>query len=763
MAPIPLTDYVNKMTLDEKIGQLLQLAVPFFRGASQSGQITGPMKSLGIREEQAVNAGSVLGLAGAEEAAGVQREYLKNNRLGIPLLVMADIVHGFKTIFPVPLAIGCSWDLELAERSAEIAAREAAVSGVHVTFAPMADLVRDPRWGRVMESTGEDPYLNALFVRAFVRGFQGPDLGGDKLRVAACVKHFAAYGLAEGGRDYNTVDLSERQLREYYLPAYKAALDAGCEMVMTSFNTLDGIPASGNQKLLRQLLREEWGFDGVVISDWGAVKEMIPHGVAEDEREAALKAIQAGVDIEMMTSCYVHHLPQLIADGLVDEALVDEAVLRILRLKEKLGLFDNPLRGADPALERELVYCREHRAAARELAVKSCVLLKNDGVLPLGLEQRVAVIGPFAASGDMLGPWSWTGSKEQAAQLGAAMQAAAASPANVAIAPGCEIDVGREELTAEADRVAEADKAAEAGRAAEADRSAEVDRAAEVDRVPAADRAAEADRAAAAADVIVLALGEASDMSGEAGSRADIRLPEAQLELLRRMKRLGKPLAVVLFNGRPLDLHGVLDEADAVLEAWFPGSEGGPAIADLLYGDENPSGRLTMSFPHSVGQIPVYYNHFNTGRPQGAKDAQVRYVSQYLDIPNEPLLPFGYGLSYTVFTYGPLRLSADILTADQPLRVSVEVTNAGKREGTETVQLYVRDWSGDVVRPLKELKGFRKVRLAPGETAEVAFEITEDMLRYHHSDLVFSSDPGAFSLFVGSSSRDVQQADFRLA
>lgn len=713
-----LKDYVEQMTIEEKVAQLLQLAAPFYEEAEGDGLITGPTESLGITAETVNEAGSVLGVAGAEKVIAVQRKHMENSRHGIPLLFMADIVHGFKTIFPIPLAMGCSWDLELAERSAEIAAKEAAVSGLHVTFAPMADLVRDPRWGRVMESTGEDPYLNALFARAMVRGFQGSSLTDDKLRVAACVKHFAAYGLAEGGREYNTVDLSERQLREYYLPAYKAALDEGAEMVMTSFNTVDGIPASGNRKLMRDVLRGEWKFDGVLISDWAAIREMIAHGAAEDDREAAQKAITAGVDIEMMTSAYVHELPRLVAEGIVDEQLIDEAVLRILQLKEKLGLFDNPVRGANTELEREVVFCAEHRDAARELAEKSCVLLKNDGVLPLGKQQKIALIGPFAQSGDILGNWSWTGSKEDAVQLGAAMQAA--SLTDIAIAEGCGID------TITGPGVQEALAAAEN------------------------------------ADVIVLALGETSDMSGEASSRSDIRLPEAQLELVQAMKGLGKPIVAVLFNGRPLDLHGVIDETDAVLEAWFPGSEGGAAIARLLYGDANPSGRLTMSFPYSVGQIPVYYNHYNTGRPKPSEDTKEKYVSQYLDIPNAPLLPFGYGLSYTAFSYEELELSADMLMPGQTITATIRVTNDGSREGTETVQLYLRDVSGEVVRPMKELKAFRQVQLAPGESTDVTFEITEEQLRYHHSDLSFASDAGRFELFVGANSRDTLQTAFRL-
>jgi beta-glucosidase len=709
-----------QMTLDEKVDQLMQLAVPFYEGAEGDGMITGPMESLGITQRTVHNSGSVLGMAGAAETINVQRTHLENNRLGIPLLMMADIVHGFKTIFPVPLAIGCSWDLELAEQSAEIAAREAAVSGVHVTYAPMVDLVRDPRWGRVMESTGEDPYLNALYAQAFVRGFQGSDLAGDYDRVAACVKHFAAYGAAEAGRDYNTVDLSERQMREFYLPAYKAALDAGCEMVMTSFNTVDGVPATGNEKLMRTLLREEWGFNGILISDWGAVKELIAHGIAADEEEAALKAIRAGVDIEMMTSCYAKHLAALIASGKVDELLLDEAVMRILTLKQKLGLFDNPYRAADPERESEIVFCESHRAAAKELAVKSCVLLKNNGTLPLQASQTVAVIGPFARNSDLLGPWSWTGSRDAVVPLADCIGLKLDAAAQLLVAEGCGIETATEEQWLAAQT------------------------------------------AAAQADLLVLALGEHSDMSGEAGCRANIQLPAVQLELMRRLKELNKPIAVVLFNGRPLDLHGVYEEADAILEAWFPGSEGGLAVADLLFGDANPSGRLTMSFPYSVGQIPVYYNAYNTGRPQGAADAQVRYVSQYLDIPNEPLLPFGFGLSYTQFDYSEPQLSSDVLTAGGSIQLTVKITNSGEVAGEETVQLYVRDLAGEVVRPVKELKSFRKLLLQPGETGEVRFTIDEPQLRYYHADLRHASDAGEFIAYIGPNSAVTQALSFRL-
>lgn len=713
-----LNEIIQKMTLNEKIGQLIQLATPFFKGASDKGEITGPMTGMGITDEVSQNCGSVLGASGAREVMNIQKAHLEENRLGIPLLMMADIVHGFKTIFPVPLAIGCSWDLDLAEKSAEIAAKEAAVSGVHVTFAPMVDIVRDPRWGRVMESTGEDPYLNSLFARAFVRGFQGTNLTNDQNRVAACVKHFAAYGAPEGGREYNTVNMSERQLRESYLPPYKAALDEGCEMVMTAFNTVDGIPATGNKKLMRDLLRDEWGFDGVMISDWGAVKELIPHGIAEDSSEAAVKALQAGVDIEMMTTCYVDNLKQLVENGTIEETLIDEAVLRILKLKQKLGLFENPYRGADEKREQEYILSEGHRKEAREVATKSCVLLKNQSILPLNRHQKIALIGPFAQNGDILGPWSWQGSYEEAVKMDEGIKMKL-DPSLLTVAKGCDIETGTEN---------------------------EMNMALNV---------------ASEADVIILALGESSAMSGEGGSRADICLPEIQLQLIAEVKKLQKPIVAVLFNGRPLDLHGVIDQADAVLEAWYPGTEGGAAIADLLFGDANPSGRLSMTFPYSVGQVPVYYNHFNTGRPKTSEE-YVRYVSHYLDIPNEPLLPFGFGLSYTTFSYTDASLSAESMNSEQAITLSVSITNTGNVAGEEVVQLYIRDVAGEIVRPVKELKAFKKISLEPNETKEVSFTITEEQLRYHHENLQFTSDAGTFIAYVGRNSQDVSALTFKL-
>lgn len=714
-----LEKLLAEMTLEDKAAQMLQLVGSYFVGAEEDGEITGPMESLGISEDAVKQVGSELGLSGAAKLIAVQQHHMANDKLAIPLLFMADIIHGYKTIFPIPLAIGCAWDVELAEQSAAIAAKESAVSGLHVTFAPMVDLIRDPRWGRVMESTGEDPYLNSLYAAAFVRGFQGDDLTNDLNRVAACVKHFAAYGAGEGGREYNTVDLSEWQLREYYLPAYKAALDAGVELVMTSFNTVHGVPATGNKSLMRNLLRDEWGFEGVLISDWAAIMELIPHGIAEDEKEAALKAILAGVDIEMMTSCYVKFLPELVRSGEIEEALVDEAVMRILQLKNKLGLFENPLRGANPELEQEIVYCEEHRQVARQLAAKSIVLLKNDNVLPLSKSQHIALIGPFASSKDILGSWSWRGAEGDIHTLEQVLKEKL-SAANVKVAACEAVHVVTETELAQAIEVAKY------------------------------------------ADVIVLALGESSEMSGEGGSRSDIRLPEAQLELIQAIHKLNKPIITLLFNGRPLDLHGVIEDASAVVECWFPGSEGASAICDVLYGEVNPSGRLSMSFPYAVGQVPVYYNHFQTGRPIKASEPDNRYTSKYLDIPNEPLFPFGFGLSYTTFSYGELTISSDQLTKESSIEVKVTVTNTGSYAGEEVVQLYIRDISGEVVRPMKELKGFKKLELAVGESQEVTFTITEEQLRYHHSDLSFSSDKGQFALFVGSNSRDVAERRFRL-
>lgn len=709
-----LNELLKQMTIDEKIGQLLQLAAEFY--SEKAEEKTGPMSNLGLTHEDINNAGTTLGISGAKEAIRVQKEYIENNRLGIPTILMADIIHGFRTIFPIPLGLGSSWDTEVAEKVAEVSAKEAAVSGLHVTFSPMVDLVRDPRWGRVMESTGEDPFLNSRFAEAFVKGYQGDDLQNDFFRVAACVKHFAAYGAAIGGRDYNTVNMSERQLRDSYLPGYKAALDAGAKLVMTSFNTVDGIPATGNKWLFRDVLRKEFGFEGVVISDWGAVIELVAHGVAEDKKQAAELALKAGVDIEMMTTCYTENLKELIEEKVVDEALLDEAVLRILTLKNDLGLFENPHRGADAVLEKEVVLSNEHREAARDVARKSIVLLKNEDILPLAKTEKIAIVGPAANSDDVLGVWSWQGKKEEAVSLVDGVKELKV-----------EYVTGKEAFDYFAPSQAAIDEA--------------IDLAKTVDKV-------------------VLALGEEDWMSGEASSRSDIRLPQAQLDLFKAIHEVNDNIIVTLYNGRPLDLQGI-DEAKAIVEAWFPGTEGGAALAEILYGEYNPSGRLSMSFPETVGQIPVYYNYDNTGRPF-IPNTDEKYQSKYLDVSNFAKYPFGFGLSYSTFAYTDFVLDTNELTVDGAIKVSVTIENKSEVAGEETVQLYIRDKVGEVVRPVKELKGFKKVRLAAHEKKTVNFTITKELLRYVHSDQTFTSDSGMFEVMVGSSSVAVQTENFKL-
>lgn len=716
MKNMDLNNLLSQMTIDEKIGQLVQF-VPDFYLSEKKGEITGPLNELNIIEDVIWNSGSVLGSDNAQDMIDIQKKYLEKSRLKIPLLFMADVIHGFRTVFPIPLAVGCTWDMDLAKRSAEIAAKEAALSGTNVTFSPMVDLVRDPRWGRVIESTGEDPYLNGLFAVAFVKGYQGNMT--DEYNIAACVKHFAGYGAVEAGREYNTVDMSERTLREYHLPSYKAAVEAGVELVMTSFNTINGIPATGNSYLMRDILRKELGFKGIVISDWAAVQELIPHGIAKDGKEAAKKAIEAGVDIEMMTSNYVNNLRELIEKEEIKEELLDEAVLRILRLKDKLGLFENPYRSANQQKAEEVYLCKEHREVAREMAHKSFVLLKNDNILPFSKEKNAAIIGPFANNNRVLGPWAIQGKEEEAVNL----------------LEGIQNKIGKEKVVAvEGCTISGEDKS----------------------------NFAEAIEVAKQAEVVILALGEDQDMSGEAGSRAYITLPGVQEELAKEIFKIGKPTVVVLFNGRPLELTSWYKEAPAILEAWFPGTETGNALADVLFGDVNPSGRLTMSIPYTVGQIPVYYNCYNTGRPKNEGPKGYRFLSQYIDIPNEPLYQFGYGLSYTEYSYGEIKLNKAVMKCGEKIRATINVKNIGKMSGIETVQLYIRDIAANTVRPLKELKGFKKIYLEPNEEKQVVFEISEDMLKYYNFNCNYLSEKGKFTLLIGHDCENVKCAEFEL-
>lgn len=706
------TQLVQQMTVAEKVGQLVQTLPSIFSDDEQD-VITGPIAELlkedGITDENRWNIGSVIGVSNAKQARKLQESYLQHNRLGIPLLFMADIIHGHRTIFPVPLAMACSWDLDRLEQVARTSSIEATASGLHVTFSPMADLSRDPRWGRVMESTGEDVWLNGEMAAAFVRGYQSDDLTRDDT-LAACVKHFAAYGAPEGGRDYNTVDLSDRELREFYLPAYKRALEAGAKLVMTSFNVVHGVPASASEYLMRDILRSEWGFEGVLISDWTAIKELIHHGVAETLKDAGELALRAGVDIDMMSGAYANHVEAMLEEG-IDVALLDEAVLRILTLKEELGLFDNPYRGIDQTKETALHLSDEHRNQARRLAEKSAVLLKNEGILPLQ-KQRVALIGPFADSNDVLGPWAGYGKREEAVTL---RQAFDRAELPYVFADGSTVE---EEIDwTEACQIAEQ------------------------------------------SDVIVLALGEASWMSGEAGSRTDIRLPKAQREGLNRLKELGKPIVTILFNGRPLDLREIVEHSDAVLEAWYPGTEAGSALVNLLYGQVSPSGKLTMSFPYNVGQVPIRYDALRTGRPSDIKNADPRYTSKYLDAPNEPLFPFGYGLTYTTFSYNDFIVQEK---TDGIVEATVVIRNDGATRADEIVQWYIQDKVAKVSRPVKQLKGYEKVTLEAGASVTVTFTVKEDMLRYLQPNGTFDSDPGSFTLYVGPNSRDVLAQSFEL-
>ena len=708
MKQTELLAIIEKMSPKEKVDQLLQLAADFYTENAEDR--TGPMENLDITETTIDNAGSILGVSGAQKAIDIQKNYIESNPHNLPTILMADIIHGFRTIFPIPLALGCTWNKEAVEEMASVSALESSVSGLHLTFSPMLDLVRDPRWGRVLESTGEDPYLNSEYARAMVHGYQGDNLKEDTTKVAACVKHFAAYGGAIGGRDYNTVDVSETTLREKYLPSYHAAIEAGAKLVMTAFNTIEGVPASGNKKLFRDVLRDEFKFTGPVISDWAAIKEMINHGVAANEKDAARLAIEAGVDIEMMTTCYDKHLLELVEEDARYMDLLDESVLRILELKNDLGLFENPYRGADVEKEKEVILSDSHRESARKIAEKSMVLLENNGVLPLAKETKVAVFGPKATTGDLMGAWSWQGKFDEVITIAEGLSAKGSNVTTSTV----EYDLFENSTESLAD----------------------------------------AALLATENDVVVLALGEADWMSGEAASRSDIKLPQSQIELFNEVRKVAKKVVVVLINGRPLDLNDI-NEADAVLEAWFPGTEGGNAIANILFGEVNPSGRLSMSFPESVGQVPVYYNTENTGRPyESAPDE--KYVSKYLDVSNYAKYPFGYGLSYSEVSYDEMTLNKEHGALEDTIEVNVTVSNKSEVAVTETVQLYIRDLVGETARPLKELKGFEQVELQPNETKEVTIVLETKKLAYVHQDLSWAVDAGEFDLMVGPNSRELK-------
>ena len=738
-----LQKLLRSMSLKEKVDQMLQLNGSFYQ-EDVNTVLTGPAAHLGLEKEDVRQAGSILGTPGAEALKKIQKEYMEKQPHHIPLLFMLDVIHGMRTIFPMPLAQGASFDPEMSGKCAAAAAKEAAVSGIHVTFAPMVDLVRDARWGRVMESTGEDPYLNSRMAEAMVRGFQGDDMRAPG-KVCACIKHFAGYGAPTAGRDYNTVELSAHTFREFYLKAYQAGIDAGAGLVMSPFNTVDGIPASVNRHLMRDVLRGDLAFDGVLISDYASIEETIAHGVSQDRAEAAQKAVEAGMDIDMMTGCYCRNLCSLVEKGIVPEALIDEAVMRILTLKNRLGLFENPYKDADPEAEKNTILCREHRELSRKAAAETFVLLKNDGILPLSHAEKTAFIGPYVDNPEIISSWAFMGRTDDCVTIRkAAMEVCAADRTFY--------EQGSRVLDADTQLVG-FDTGAQAGGGSGKELTQQEEEQLLTDAV----------KAAQSADKVILALGESRLQSGEATSRGMLDLPECQMRLFREVVKANPHVAVVLFSGRPLDLREISAHAEALLEVWFPGTEGGHAVMDVLTGKVNSSGRLPISFPYSVGQCPVYYNEYATGRPYHAGD-QDRFLSKYIDIPNKPLYSFGYGLSYTEFTYGSAAVSSSTLQqgAGETLTVSSLLKNTGSRQGTETVQLYIQDVTASVARPVRELKGFERVRLGAGEQQTVSFTVTEEMLAFLRADGTYGAEKGLFHAWIGGSSETENVTEFRL-
>ncbi len=713
-----ITNLMNKMTLEEKIGQLNLPSIGF--------DVTGPIVSQGVEEKiQKGLVGGVFNTFTPNAVRKLQEMAVTKSRLKIPLLFGYDVIHGHRTIFPISLGLAASWDLDLIERTARAAANEATADGLNWVFSPMVDIARDPRWGRVSEGAGEDPFLGSAIARAMVKGYQGNDLSKDNT-VLACVKHFALYGAGEAGRDYNTVDMSRLRMFNEYLPPYKAAIDAGAATVMSSFNEIDGIPASANKWLMTDLLRKQWGFKGLVASDYTAINEMINHGIG-DGKEVTRRGIKASTEMDMVGELYITHLPQLVKEGKVSMAEINNACRLVLEAKYKLGLFEDPYRYVNEARNKAEIMNAEKLALAKEAAIKSFVLLKNDGALPLTSGKNVAFIGPLVKNQrDLIGSWSGAGDWKQATSIWDALQNKFKGN-NFLYAQGCNF-VDDEALMAKLNP-----------------------HGAMLAKDPRGSQALidEAVATANKSDVVVAVLGEPFGMTGEAASRSDIGLLQNQVELLKALKKTGKPIVLVLMNGRPMVLSWEDENMDAILETWYAGTKAGDAIVDVLFGDANPSGKISMTFPRSVGQIPIYYNHKMTGRPF---DPNQKYTSKYLDIANTPLYPFGHGLSYTKFTYGDVKLSSSSMNKGGSITATVTVTNSGSREGVETVQLYVRDIVGTITRPVKELKGFEKISLKAGESREIKFTLKEEGLKFYNSDLNWVSEPGEFEVFIGGSS-----------
>jgi len=724
---------MKKMTLEEKIGQL---------NLPGAGDITtGQASSSGIAQK--IEQGKVGGLFNIKSVAKikeVQQLAVNKSRLKIPLLFGMDVIHGYETVFPIPLGMSCIWDMKLVERSARIAAQEASADGINWTFSPMVDISRDPRWGRISEGSGEDAYLGSQIAKAMVKGYQGTDLSKNNT-IMSCVKHYALYGAAEAGRDYNTTDMSRPRMFNEYLPPYKAAVDAGVGSVMASFNEIDGVPATANKWLLTDVLRKQWGFKGFVVTDYTGINEMVDHGIG-DLQTVSARALMAGIDMDMVGEGILTTIQKSLKEGKATVAQIDAACRRILEAKYKLGLFDDPFRYCDENRAKTEIFTDGNRKEARAIAAESFVLLKNNGnVLPLKKSGTVAVIGPLAdATENMTGTWSVAAVFSKSISVLKGMQEVAGSNAKILYAKGSNLDE---------DSLIE-QRATMFGKSLRRD-----------NRQP-SEILQEAISVANQADVIVAALGEAAEMSGEASSRTSIEIPGIQRELLKALLNTGKPVVLVLFTGRPLALTWEQQHVPAIINVWFGGSEAGHAIADVLYGDVNPSGKLSTTFPQNIGQVPIFYNHKNTGRPLPEGKWFQKFRSNYLDVSNDPLYPFGYGLSYTNFSYSDITLSSSSMKPGQKITASVTVTNNGSRDGKEVVQLYIRDIVGTSTRPVKELRGFQKIELKAGASKTVSFDITVNDLKYYNYELKYVAEPGDFKIFIGGNSRDVKEANFKL-
>ena len=725
-----IDELMGKMTLQEKIGQLnLPVTGDIITGSTVSGDVVGKIK--------AGQVGGLFNMKGVQSIRALQEVAVKQSRLGIPLIFGMDVIHGYETVFPIPFAMSMSWDMDAIRNSARIASVEATADGICWTFSPMVDICREPRWGRMSEGNGEDPFLGAAISRAMIEGYQSSDLA-DKTTMMACVKHFALYGAPEAGRDYNTVDMSHVRMFNEYFPPYKAGVDAGAGSFMTSFNVIDYIPATGNRWLMTEVLRDRWGFDGFVVTDYTAISEMINHGMGDLQTVSAL-ALKAGTDMDMVADGFLGTLEQSLNEGKVTMDDIDKACRRILEAKYKLGLFDDPYRYLDSKRAKKDIYTEEHRAAARKLATETFVLLQNnDNVLPLKRMGKIALVGPLANTrANMPGTWSVAAASDRYSTLLEAMRRAVGENAEVMYAKGCNVCYD-----------AELEKNSTMfGREMRDERPVDVMR-------------DEAVRIAKECDVIVAAMGEPSEMSGESSSRSDLSILDAQKDLLTALKATGKPIVLLNFSGRATVMDWEVANIPTILNVWFGGSEAADAICDVVFGDVAPSGKLTVTMPRNVGQIPIYYNHLNTGRPN--PKWFTKFTTNYLDVPNDPLFPFGYGLSYTTFEYSPLTLSGNSMTTGGNITASVTVTNTGSCEGAEVVQLYIRDMVGSIARPVQELKGFERICLKPGESRTVNFTINADLLKFYNSNLDYVCEPGEFEVMVGTNSRDVQRKSFTL-